>query len=107
MLAAAFAGTLFHALISFSVVCHINPPLFLCRLNLSGRHSAASAGDSSTAMPSEDGAEREAKAAGILMRSAFKQYSARSKAEQKLQRADGRKQSARERARRLNGSAES
>jgi hypothetical protein len=31
MLAAAFAGTLFHTLISLSVVCHINPPL-LCSL---------------------------------------------------------------------------
>jgi hypothetical protein len=29
MLAAAFSGALLHALISLSVVCHNNPPLFL------------------------------------------------------------------------------
>src|SRR2546425_3003231 len=67
MLAAAFAGALFHALISFSVVCHINP--LLCSLiELSGRHSAAFAVSVSTVVPSENVAECEVKAAGLQRR---------------------------------------
>jgi hypothetical protein len=30
MLAATFAGSLLHTLIAISVVCHNNPPLFVC-----------------------------------------------------------------------------
>src|SRR5207302_1736961 len=100
MLAAAFAGTLFHALISFSVVCHINP--LLCSLiELSGRDGAASASCPSTVMPSQSVAECEVEAAGLQGRQHSNGTLAAKKQNSERQQPDRRGQTAGERSTRV------
>src|SRR5438128_7657851 len=105
MLAAAFAGTLFHALISFSVVCHINP--LLCSLiELSGRDGRPPPGLFQPSCQAKASPNAKLKPLDCDAPPAFKRYTGHLKAEQKKtggrpQEADSRRQTAGERSTRV------